>query len=505
MSKRNLQYKPLLLTTTIRNPERLRNFLLVLKAFDGKILTNALCEVVEGELIRRGLYEPTRGLTASIKEKWYNQELLDDSEVALLIKLNPQKHKEAGFDYGWPSRFDTHYELGMWFGFVYYQIGQPIEFSELGNLYVAQTEINEESFFANDEQQIFLNAFARYHRRNPFQRVMNHNKPLILLLGVLKELAKNEEWGSVGIARHELPFLIVWKDNDAKALADFIIKFRKKWAYTPSSDVVFSTCEQIQGGWNKVEKLATITKELPDEVLRKFRLTGLISIRGNGRFISLNSDLSKIADYLLQNYNNLENFQTEREYFDYAAVVDPILIQQGVAKTQSTSDEDQIALQSWVDYFGVENIKKELIILSKGSSSKDDVLRITPEPLRLEFLSALLLKHTYADSRVVANYKRGDDGLPISHAPGNNADIELYEDSALHLYEVTLIKGAAQVKAEMAPITRHQEDYKRGHSNVDTIFVAPNIHIDTIRWVEYWNDKGFNISNKSIEEFVASP
>ncbi len=505
MSKRNLQYKPLLLTTTIRNPERLRNFLLVLKAFDGKILTNALCEVVEGELIRRGLYEPTRGLTASIKEKWYNQELLADSEVALLIKLNPQKHKEAGFDYGWPSRFDTHYELGMWFGFVYYQIGQPIEFSELGNLYVAQTEINEESFFANDEQQIFLNAFARYHRRNPFQRVMNHNKPLILLLGVLKELAKNEEWGSVGIARHELPFLIVWKDNDAKALADFIIKFRKKWAYTPSSDVVFSTCEQIQGGWNKVEKLATITKELPDEVLRKFRLTGLISIRGNGRFISLNSDLSKIADYLLQNYNNLETFQTEREYFDYAAVVDPILIQQGVAKTQSTSDEDQIALQSWVDYFGVENIKKELIILSKGSSSKDDVLRITPEPLRLEFLSALLLKHTYADSRVVANYKRGDDGLPISHAPGNNADIELYEDSALHLYEVTLIKGAAQVKAEMAPITRHQEDYKRGHSNVDTIFVAPNIHIDTIRWVEYWNDKGFNISNKSIEEFVASP
>jgi hypothetical protein len=68
-----------------------------------------------------------------------------------------------------------------------------------------------------------------------------------------------------------------------------------------------------------------------------------------------------------------------------------------------------------------------------------------------------------------------------------------------------LIKGAAQVKAEMAPITRHQDDYKRGHSDVDTIFVAPSIHIDTVRWVEYWNDKGFRISNKSIEEFVAAP
>ena len=505
MSKRKPQFKPLLLTTTIRNPERLRNFLLVLKAFDGQVLTNALCETVEGELIRRGLYTPTRGKTGQIKDKWYNLELLADEEVASLLALNPQLHKEAGFDSGWPSRFDTHYKLGMWFGFVHYQIGQTIEFSELGNLYVEQTQIDEEIFFANDEQQIFLNAFARYHRKNPFQRVLNHNRPLILLLGVLEELSKDAKWGGVGIARHELPFLIVWKDNDAHELAKFIIEFRKKWAYTPSSEVVFDTCEQIQGGWNKKEDLATITKELPDELLRKFRLTGLISIRGNGRFISLNEDLRNISDYLLLNYSSLETFATTREYFDYAAVVDPFLIQHGIAKTQSNSDEDQASLQTWVNHFGIDIIKKELINLSKGTESKDDVLRITPGPLRLEFLSALLLKHTYPDSVVVANYKRGDDGLPISHAPGNNADIERYEDAALHLYEVTLMKGAAQVKAEMAPITRHQDDYKRGHANVDTIFVAPNIHIDTVRWVLFWNENGFRITNQSIEEFVAAP
>ncbi len=505
MSKRESQYKPLLLTTTIRNPERLRNFLLVLKDFDGQNLTNALCEVVEGELIRKGLYTPTRGVTKEIKNKWLNLELLNDNEVASLIALNPQQHKEAGFDYGWPSRFDTHYELGMWFGFVYYQIGNRIEFSELGNLYVQLIEINDEIFFANDEQQIFLNAFARYHRRNPFQRVLNHNRPLILLLGVLEELSKDLDWGSVGLARHELPFLIVWKNNDAKELAKFIIKFRKQWSFTVSSEVVFNACEQIQGGWNKIETLATITKELPDEVLRKFRLTGLISIRGMGRFISLNRDLKKVSDYLLQNYTKLERFVTEREYFDYAAVVDPFLIQQGITKTQSTSDEDQQALQAWIEYFGVEKIKKELKNLSKGTRSRDDVLGITPEPLRLEFLSALLLKHTYTKSKVVANYKRGDDGLPISHAPGNNADIELYQDSALHLYEVTLIKGAAQAKAEMASITRHQDDYKKGFADVDTIFVAPIIHVDTIRWVEYWNNRGFRITNKSIDEFVAAP
>jgi hypothetical protein len=505
MSKRGSQYKPLLLTTTIRSPERLRSFLLVLKAFDEQILTNDLCLTIEGELIRRGLYKPTRGITPTIRDKWYSMELLSNAEVSSLIDLNPQHHKEAGFDYGWPSRFDTHYELGMWFGFVYYETGKKIEFSELGNLYVEQTQVNDEAFFTNDEQQIFLNAFARYHRKNPFQRVLNHNRPLILLLEVLDELSKDSEWGSVGLARHELPFLIVWKNNDSSQLAKFIVEFRKKWGYTPSNEVVFDTCEKIQGGWNKIEKIATITKELPDEVLRKFRLTGLISIRGNGRFISLNQDLKKISDYLLLNYKGLETFATEREYFDYAAVIDPFLIQQGIAKSQSSSDEDQKVLESWVEHFGIESIKKELINLSKGSSSKDDVLRITPEPLRLEFLSALLLKYTYKSSKVIANYRRGDDGLPISHAPGNNADIELYDGSSLHLYEVTLMKGAAQVKAEMAPITRHLDDYKRGHPDVDTIFVAPTIHIDTSRWIEYWNHQGFRISNKSIEEFVATP
>jgi hypothetical protein len=477
----------------------------VLKEFDGEKLTNLLCEKIEGELIRRGFYTPSKGVTNVIREKWNSLEWLSDEEVQLLLSSNPQKHKEAGFDYGWPSRFDTHYELGMWFGFVFYQIGENIEFSELGNLYVQQTEVNGDRFFTNDEQQIFLNAFARYHRKNPFQRVLNHNRPLILLLGVLEELSKFDSYASVGLARHELPFLIVWKDDDAKALAKFVIDFRKKWAFSPSSEIVFSACEQIQGGWNKSEKLSTITKDLPDELLRKFRLTGLVSIRGNGRFVSINNDLNNISNYLLENYSTLESFQSEREYFDYASIVDPILIHEGIAKSQSISEEDQEALKVWIDYFGLEKIKKELLNLSHGRPSKDEVLRITPEPLRLEFLSALLLKHTYSESKVVANYKRGDDGLPISHAPGNNADIEVHKQKALQLYEVTLMKGAAQAKAEMAPITRHQDDYKQKHLNVETVFVAPNIHVDTVRWVEFWNHKGFKIVNRSIEEFIATP
>ena len=505
MSKRVSYFKPLLLTTTVRNPERLRKMLLVLKEFDGKILTNEMCEVVEGEFIRRDLYRPMNGKTAEIKEKWFNEDLLSDLEVSALLSANPQNHKESGFNRGWPSRFDTHLKLAKWFGFVYYEIGHSVEFSNLGNMYVEQIQIDGETYFAKDEQQIFLNAFANYHRKNPFQRALNKNRPLILLLKVLDELSKDKKNGSVGLARHELPFLIVWKSDDAPALAKFILEFRKKWAFTPSNEVVFDTCEAIQGTWNGKTKMSFITKELPDELLRKFRLTGLISIRGNGRFIALNQEMRNVADYLIKNYSTILDFQTEREYFDFASVVDPFLIEEKSVKIVTSSDEDQSTLQGWADLFGADKLKKELMNLGRAAKSSDDVLRLISNPLRLEFLSALLLKHTYPSARVVANYTRGDDGLPISHAPGNNADIEMYIDSVLHLYEVTLMKGAAQAKAEMAPITRHQEDYKKKHSDVDTIFVAPNIHIDTVRWVEFWNNRDFRISHLSIEDFVKAP
>jgi hypothetical protein len=42
MDKRQSEYKPLLFTTTMRNPERLKNFLTVLAEYDGKILTNEI-------------------------------------------------------------------------------------------------------------------------------------------------------------------------------------------------------------------------------------------------------------------------------------------------------------------------------------------------------------------------------------------------------------------------------------------------------------------------------
>jgi len=52
----------------MRNPERLKDFLLVFKEFDGEILTNKIIEKVAKSLIKKGLYKPMK-VSLSVKDK----------------------------------------------------------------------------------------------------------------------------------------------------------------------------------------------------------------------------------------------------------------------------------------------------------------------------------------------------------------------------------------------------------------------------------------------------
>ncbi len=67
MAKRKSEYKPLLFTTTVRNPARVKSLLYILKKYDKNILTDNLAQKIMGELIKYGLYRPTKGLIKEIK------------------------------------------------------------------------------------------------------------------------------------------------------------------------------------------------------------------------------------------------------------------------------------------------------------------------------------------------------------------------------------------------------------------------------------------------------
>ena len=90
-------------------------------------------------------------------------------------------------------------------------------------------------------------------------------------------------------------------------------------------------------------------KEMPDEFVRKLRLTGLITIRGYGQFIDFNStELDKI-NYILENYNDYIKYENEYDYYLYMSKIDTKLINIETKERQDITAET--TLEKWAEYF----------------------------------------------------------------------------------------------------------------------------------------------------------
>ncbi len=502
---RTPEYKPLLYTTTMRNPGRLKYMLYVLNQFDGQILNDNLATMICGETIRYGLYRPMKKLI-SVKNKWesteqgeFSEYLLNDNEVSLMLRNNPQSHKEAGFAKGWPSRFATIYDLTKELGLAYFWPGEPIVISPLGHhlLKALKVEIESDSGFISCdithpeyEQQVFMQALAKSQRRNPFVRVLNDNIPLILLLETIQKLNGDPRQNGCGMSRRELPLLIFWKDNNAEALYQRIVRLRKEYGYAPSDEVICDICiDEIMEGNFKDFKVKSIVDEYPDEFIRKMRMTGLISLRGAGRFIDINKNESEKVEYILSHYSHYTHFDDERAYFEYMAELDTNLIQISSHKPAASASEK--LLDNWLSIYNWAVIKKELNNLATKKNSSDNILKLLAAPSRLEFLTALAIRCKMPGVRVVPNYSCDDEGLPTSTAGGNKGDIECYEKQNGVLVEVTMAMGRTQTMMEVWPIERHLDDFQKRQKS-QCIFVAPSIYSDSQRQIQFitFNSKG---------------
>jgi hypothetical protein len=496
MTKRKSKYKPLLFTTTIRNPERLKWFLSVLKEYDGQILDDKLAEKIAGEIIRIGLYKPLI-LSDEVKNKIKEKEPLTDKEVLKVLEDNPQDHKEAGFKKGWPSRFDTWFKFAKELGFVFYTIGKKIKFSETGNILVDRDH-------PELEQQAFLNAFVKYQSNSPFRRVLNENVPLILLLEVIKKLNKDKDFNNTGISKLEIPLVIYWKSNDAEKLYLRIKQLRKDFNYSPSWEVISEICrDEIMQGKDIVRNNQSIMVDYPDEFIRKMRLTGLISLRGGGRFIDINKNEQEKVDYVLDKYSKYKKYETEEEYFVYISTIDKNLI--SLASRPILASKKYKFLTKWVELYPWDTIKLEMLNLSKKRLTKDNILKYLSNPVRLEFLTTLAIKSKYPHIKVIPNYPVDDEGIPTSTAGGigNKGDIECYEYLNGILIEVTMSEGRMQTMMEVWPIARHLEEFGKRTNKSMCYFVAPSIFRDSVRQIDYLKkEDDLFISPKTIEGFL---
>lgn len=494
--ERNAEYKPLSFSTTMRNPARIAGFLNCLLPFEGKLLTNEIIMNVTASLIKNKLYT-TRYLTSTPRLKAIlNQEerYFTDAETAEIIENSPQNHKEAGFEKGWPSRFDTWYKLAMEFGFVFYSMNEPIIISTTGHMLV--DAYNENPINNEKIKNVFQNSLVKYQTNNPFRKNLNSNSPLVLLLQVLRLLKDDPEENDAGVFRSELSLFICWRDSNANALYKKIKELRREHGFTYGDEIIYDICLELLGTTNRKRfKMNQITGEAVDEFIRKMRITGIVSLRGNGRFIDFNSFESEKIQYILDTYGTYKQFQDKRAYFDYMGAIDANI----VTMIQAV-DEEEIAdirtttLNRWAEEYSKEDIINELELVCRNSESRNPVLRIIDKPTRFEFLTSIALKQHFETLDVRPNYHVDDEGLPTFTAAGGLADIECFDTDCNPLVEVTLMCSRTQATNEMPAITRHLQEAIERYPDVTvfSVLVAPSIHADT-RYMAGYSKYQYNV------------
>lgn len=508
MSARKIERKPVSFSTTMRNPTRIASFLEVVASHEGEILDNDVIMLIVKAVLKKKIYCTMPEKKNKELGKIFNDEKKDftDDQLEQIIKISPQKHKEAGFEWGWPSRFDTWYRLPKEFGFIYYKVGEKIEISEAGHLLISAANMIDNNNAEKEVQNIFLNALVKYQTNNPFRKNLIDNAPFILFIQTVNILNHNYDWEKTGIYRSEIPFVTCWPNSNASELAKYINDFRKVHGKRPSVEIVYESCLKLLDSTNKRRfKIDQIVKEGVDDFIRKLRITGLISLRGLGRLIDINKFEIDKVNYIINAYSNYQSFENEYDYYLYIGFLDKNLID--IASNEKDFNIANIRLNTldeWASETSRNVIDEELRILGKRNfESKHDLLKYIDRPTRFEFLTSIALKQQFPTIDIIPNYAIDDEGMPTFTARGGIGDIEIFGTDDV-LVEVTLMQNKSQAVNEIPGITRHLKDFcKNKNKDVYSLFIAPTLHPDTVYMIDFTKFRNnLEINGYTIEKFV---
>lgn len=496
------KYKPLSFNTTVRNPERIASFLKCVEMFDGKTLTNGLIDGIIKKIINEKLYRPKSVDSNELYRTIYDSDnKFNSKQLEDIVKNAPQKHKEAGFDKGWPSRFDTMFKLAKEFGFIWYKMNDKIKISPTGRMLIQAYENGND----NAIQNIFLNAMVKYQTKNPFRQTLNDNVPLMLLLKVIKRM-KDIDANSCGISRLEIAFFICWKNNNDQELFDYITSFRNEFGISHySEDVIYNRCLEILGYGEKDKKYIKKDKiftETTDEYIRKMKITGILSLRGCGNYLDINTFKNKKIDYILDTYDKYNLYDDEYKYYEYMCDIDNNLFDEVVEVPEDIKIKK---LNELAQIYSKDEITNELkIVCSNRAESKDNLFKFIAPPTRLELLTSVALVQNFPDLVVLPNYVIDDEGIPTCHAGGGVADIVCKEKENDDFVEVSLVRDFRSQMLEMFSIQDHQIMARQNNSKTYSIFIAPIIHVRAKRcasWMKFETDS--DIATIDINDFIS--
>lgn len=556
--------KPISFDTTLRNPGRIPQFISVLSEFEGQVIDDKVALELEGEIIRQKIFEPTKA-TLGTYMKEYNkkfpfvaadqskeaaakvEEIYDQWEngapgsvplekIIYLLENTITAHKDRGWKGGWESRIHTQFNFLNELGFVRVVKGEKIVISKNGKLMIHEYSNGypiEDSYDESFEQSAFLNAFSKYQVNNPYRSNTIEVNFFPLVLNVINYL--DEKYQRPGISKQDLPFIITWGNDDYLTLAEYIYQFRNKFGYSTSDELVYEYAMNLLDDSTPNDTIAPATKafieqkkrdykfdkiisETPDEVIRKLRLTMLISLRGAGRFIDINkNELEKINHVLATYSSNIEFGDDVKKYLEYMGEIDnSLMFVADAPETQEAKDAKEVAIEKWAKEYDWTFLKEEMVNSVEKRPSNHLILKYVKETARLEFLSAIVIKKALPKLKVVANYKADDQGIPFNTASGGKknqigADIDVFENNIHAILEPTISKQRSfQVEHELPSIRNHvlgtaNKDFEEGNifNEWFSLFIASNITRDVgdqVALIKQTN--GVEIYPWDIKDFV---
>jgi len=528
--------KPWSISTTVRNPERIRDFLRILSEMEGEEWTRPNQKKFQIRLIQHKVYGygEIQFLNTLSPEHLQLMENPDPLTYEQAEEISGEKNYVGGGDMRGRQSFNPIEKMGL----AVLDENNRVRISSFGRYFL------EENY---DLGNVFFRSFLKWQLPNLFSRDFRATdgyaiKPFIATLHLIKEV--NRLWqeagnNPVGISKQEfaifVPTLINF--NAIRDTARKIIEFRNEKEAAEDALVFVreyhhNYISEFLDSRNTatIEKTVHNTIEYTDNIIRYFRLTRYLHIRGNGFYIDLEPRrMIEIESILATDNASPKTFADSNEYAAYLADIEqPVLpwetdVELRNITTALTSDVrgfvsdletkgviipdfafkdiptlNREDLKSYAE--NLRSYRRKLQELEIHFESKNtDKIREYIEALRnihqssnkksveLEKLATLAINALNDAIEIKPNYPVGDDNEPTFTAPAGKPDIECFYQTFNSVCEVTMLTDRSQWYNEGQPVMRHVRDFEETYpeKGVYCLFVAPRLHQDTVEtfWV----------------------
>lgn len=478
--------------TTVRMPDKNIEFLELFKEFEGTLFDDTERLKYYIEAIKKNIVKPMRVSPTTREKIRSGQDLSDDEIKEILISNKPRN--------GFGGRVGDFISAMSSQGFLQKQ-GKRYRLTSLGNELIEKPE-NETDIYTKAMVSLQYGSIDR-------NTATNKAIPFLNMIFVMNELNNKYNQKEYGISDFELGvFVFTMSDCNYKKTASEIIEYRKNNGGNKDYNFAMNFIHNTR---HILAISASTLDDYTDEVLRKFKKTGLFSEekkykKNIYRFSEVESEkinllIKKYSDYKWINYSSVDDYFNDIEQVVlpweeddslYALILkkkaELIGWQEDLNNLDKTAREEIESKYS--DYIFQNTVKDEytldLIIheleMINGKVRGNSILPDTENYIKLEWFTSLLLSNKFGVKNVKSNLRYYDDGTPKCCAGGNEPDVELHSTDTSYNIEVTTISNKnQQVNLETTSVLRHLDESNRKNENkTKAIMVAPYIHYDTI-------------------------